>query len=241
MTMNGQRHPRRFVRDSFRILLLFIASAVISVPWVSVNAQDGSDRAPRFAGTPFTAQLCLRSSLPFVWVRTSPSSQAAVRETLYPADYAKVAMANGVGYDDGVQRWVQVSAFPTATRFFTGWIEQSALVGMLSEGDTCPGTVQPVGIPPHPHLPGAVRLKPGIPFAWQRSAPSSYAPVIDDQLLRAGMSCWASGSPFPMPVLTSLRIFYWDGVQWWVQIGHAPREYSARGWVEAASLEHCPS
>lgn len=186
-----------------------------------------------FFGTPGSVLMCLNPSLPFVWLRDAPSSYAGVRGVLFPHDYAKL-VKNGVGAtSDGTQWWYTVSAFPTASQFFSGWVEASAFVGTgdspANSPQGCPASDSPSE--PRPTLVGSVCLNQRVPFIWERRAPSSYAPVEDT--VYAASPCEGLAFP-PMSIWGA---FYWDGVQWWAQVAHAPREYSSRAWVEVKSLQ----
>ncbi len=201
-----------------RVLLLVCSVVTLFSVGNTAYAQSPSP----FVGTPQSTPLCIHSGIPFVWVRTAPSSFAGTLMTLYPRDYAKLTI--GVQAKDAVQWWVRANITISARRFVQGWIEADSL-------SACEQTFVPTGAPPPPNWEHtALCLKTGVPFVWERIAPSSFAPVAST---RSAGSCNVGS----MPALTSWNIYRWDGAQWWVLVGHPPREWSSKNWIEVNSLQ----
>jgi len=76
-------------------------------------------------GSVAAAPMTVTSSLPFVWLRSAPSSYAAAVYTLYPG-YAATVETTGNTAWDGYQTWAEV--YLIANSGIRGWVEQGSLV-----------------------------------------------------------------------------------------------------------------
>ena len=76
-------------------------------------------------GSVAAAPMTVTSSLPFVWLRSAPSSYAAAVYTLYPG-YAATVETTGNTAWDGYQTWTEV--YLIANSGIRGWVEQGSLV-----------------------------------------------------------------------------------------------------------------
>jgi len=74
-----------------------------------------------------------------------------------------------------------------------------------------------------------LRLAPGVPFAWIRSEPSSYARILKT-LHPAAYANLQIVSYSPTP------IFSWDGYQNWYMVHPYPMDTTVVGWIEQGSL-----
>lgn len=76
-------------------------------------------------GSAAAAPVAATTSLPYVWVRSAPSSNAAVLYTVYPTSYATLETTGNTQWD-GYQTWAEV--YVTANANIRGWVEQGSLV-----------------------------------------------------------------------------------------------------------------
>lgn len=161
--------------------------------------------------------LQLVNGVPFAWIRSYPSSYAPVLTTIYPSSYATVKVVayspNPTWFWDGYQNWFMVHPYPVNTQI-VGWIEQASLA-----------TGYASGYPPEDPtqlaqwiIPGSAQVKPGVPFLWLRTQPSSHAGII--AVMPAGATLSLLGSPS------------FDGVQWWWQVSFTTRRGVKTGYVE---------
>lgn len=198
-------------------LMVLMIGLLMSMPSLSSQAQTG----PGMIGYPPASFVCLKPRIPFVWLRSAPSSYARAVSTLLPADYLRLTTSRDEQFD-GTQWWLRVYAFPSSDRYFTGWVEESSFV--VSEG--CPTIL----IPPHPDLSGTLCMARGLTVVMERPAPSVYAP--GSPAFPNTTNC----GTYPLPSVSSRDMYYWDGASWWVNIGHPPREFSSQAWIEARYL-----
>lgn len=78
-----------------------------------------------------------------------------------------------------------------------------------------------------------LRLTPGVPYAWLRSAPSSTAPAIRTLYPVAYANLQTD-------LNTPATNYFWDGYQNWYRVHPYPLDKDVIGWVEQASLEYAP-
>lgn len=190
---------------------------------------SASTAKPIQAGTPvpplpagfenWSGNFTLRSAVPFVWVRATPSSIGQVITTVYPSSvFAASATAGGATFSwDGVQWWGYV-VLPTTT--ITGWVEIGSLQRIVVNGPT--NTPQPQTSPRGSWTTATtLRVKSRVPFVWLRAAPNSYAGVL--LTVASGISLTVANDNAVL-----------DG-QWWWLVKHPGS--GVTGWVEQASLE----
>ena len=183
------------------------------------------------AGTGVT----LATGVPFIWVRTNPSSAAPVRVVAYHGAQLSIRDANPVS--DGAQLWWLVN-YPLLNLY--GWVEQRSLMTTASNPTPMPTTastsaspaplptsantaVPPTVAPPAGSyaqwgVPGIVRVKKSVGYAWLRVTPG--AAFIETLL---------SGS---LVLLKDAPAF--DGVQYWWPVQTTGNK---TGWIEQNSLE----
>lgn len=77
-------------------------------------------------GSVAAAPMTVTSSLPFVWIRSAPSSYAAAVYTLYPSYNATVETTGNTTWDS-YQTWTEV--YLIGNPGVRGWVEQGSLVG----------------------------------------------------------------------------------------------------------------
>jgi hypothetical protein len=165
--------------------------------------------------------LRIASGVPFVWIRSGPSSAAPVLKTIYPAAYANLQIvsfsATPIFSWDGTQNRFAVHPYPMDTNV-VGWIEQASLAGVSTTGYPPEDpTVQAAwGVPVKGHV------KPGVPFLWLRAGPASDAGIL--------ITIPAHGA------LTILGPPSFDGVQWWWTVNYASGRGVRRGFVEQALI-----
>ena len=76
-------------------------------------------------GSAAAASVAATTSLPYVWVRSAPSSSASVVYTVYPTSYATLQTTGNTQWD-GYQTWAEVTVI--ANSGIRGWVEQGSLV-----------------------------------------------------------------------------------------------------------------
>jgi hypothetical protein len=205
------------------VLLLFIVLFTFSsVGTVAARRAD----TPTPVHKDWTGKFSIAQTVPFIWLRTSPSSTASVISTLY-APTVFIASVNPSGESqifDGVQWWGFVSLPMTVT---FGWVELNSLVRYTEGGPTStPAT--PNNLPAHEawNTSSVVKIKSQVPYVWLRAAPDSHG-----------------GALITLPPAVLLSVSYsnavYDARQWWWQVKHAST--GVVGWVEQASLELAPS
>jgi hypothetical protein len=180
------------------------------------------------------ALLRVKASVPFSWLRVSPSADAHILATAPSGDFLVVAGATPQW--DGVQWWWRVRWGGVI-----GYVEQQSLdlvlaaptsSGPPSAATTIPPTATqppPTGTPrPHQTTQATwsagsqLRVIQAVPFAWLRTGPSSAGQPFDT-LSPGTLLIVVSASP------------QWDGVQWWWQVRRT--NGSIYGYVEQDSLE----
>jgi hypothetical protein len=180
------------------------------------NATVAPTQEPSAGWTAGTA-LVVKDEVSFVWVRTTPASNAPIRATLNHGGRVVVRDANS-NKNDGVQWWVLVTV-PSLNTF--GWIEQKSLQVAPAQPTVAP-TTAPSGTAATWKVPNVVQVRPEAVFVWLRSAANSGAPVLDTVQL-AGLLVIRGNNPT------------WDGTQWWWLV-QSP--YSGVvGWVEQKSVD----
>ncbi len=183
---------------------------------------------PAVSNAQGSSTLCVRLQVPFVWIRVAPSSSAEVLETDYPTDCVPRPMTwvNHVTSYDGVQTWLQVTAFLHQPQ--TGWVEFNSVFEPGAATQPPPS----VALPTPPQIAsGGYRVLTSVPYVWLRTSPSSSAPVLN------------TVNRHDCQTIPPIDVFneapYWDGAQWWVHVGIPPRDTSVNGWVELRSLTRC--
>lgn len=209
-------------KSAIRHLLLFLVPSIFAVQLIASTtamAQSGA------ANWPMGTELVVHPGVPFVWIRNTPSSNGAVRLTIFPRWPVKTASAQPVW--DGVQWWWFITTRTlNDARTVTGWVEQKSLLARLLPGTAFPSPtplVAPSDNPPPTWAPGTVLyIKRAIPFVWLRTAPNSYAAIVQTFQGRN----------------VSLIFSYtrWDGVQWWASV-NTQGVVPLYGWIEVNSLE----
>jgi len=216
---------QKMQKNKWRVIALIIILLMLIAP---ASASQAQSVGPIMTGIPYGYLVCLKPNLPFVWLHNTASSYSGVSLTLYPASYTRLVSASYEAFD-GTQWWLNVYAFPNNSLIRAGYIEETSFASNSADG--CQPPPNGANVPPHPQMIGPLCIKPNIPFIWERRAPSSYAPF--SQLVFNDGSCSSGG----FANRTATNNFYWDGVQWWIQVAHPPREFSSRAWVETNSLQ----
>ncbi len=200
------------------LLMLLGAASTMAAP----PSQSGQTPAQSWG---VGALLRVKASVPFSWLRVSPSTTARSILTVPRGDY--LVVAGPTPQWDGVQWWWRVRYGAVI-----GYIEQESLELVIaaptSVGPTA--TAIPPTQTPRPRqtaqanwTAGAqLRVIQGVPFAWLRTGPSAAGQPFDT-LPRGTLVTVVSPSP------------QWDGVQWWWQVRRTTGGIA--GWVEQDSLE----
>src|SRR5258708_15467936 len=208
---------KSFIRIGTAGLLLFIfwSASVGTIATASTPAPT-----PTAIYSNWTGDFVIRSSVPFVWLRTTPSSYAQVITTIYPPSVviASSDPNQGALFWDGVQWWGFVNLSMTVVR---GWVELAFLdrTGPIDVRVT--PSPEPGGRDSWP-VGTVLRMKSQIPFIWLRAAPASYTEILV-----------TAAPPAVFTVSSSQSVS--DGTQWWWQVKHAAS--GVIGWVEQASVE----
>jgi len=216
----------QFLQRKLRLACFLVGVAALSLSIQGTVRAEPSTGG--FEGVPGSTLICVKTGIPFVWLRNAPSSYAPPVMTLYPQDYQKLVTTQTIR-EDNIQWWVLVQAFPSATSFGEGWVEANSLT------TRCGGLIPLANAPAHSNWNGkTVCIKPGVPFVWERTAPSSYAPSKNTI---AYADCAALLTPIAAFQQFSFDVgYYWDGAQWWVHLGAPPRVSSFEFWIEMNSL-----
>lgn len=178
---------------------------------------------------PVGTAVTLSNGLPFVWLRSSPSSGAPVRVVVY--QHAQLNIRDATPVSDGTQLWSLVN-YPLLNLY--GWVEQKSLVPAgIPAAAAMPIVPPPAMIPNTPTtvptavsptsyaqwgVPGIVRIRKSVAYSWLRTVPGG---AIAQTLL--------SGS---VVLLKDAPVF--DGVQFWWPVQTTA---SQTGWIEQKSLE----
>lgn len=133
-----------------------------------------------FVGAVAATPMTVAASLPFVWIRSAPSSSATAVYTLYPSYHAVVETTGNTAWD-GYQSWTEV--YLIANAGVRGWVEQGSLVTMVAPvSDVQPQTPywphgtswgQPQYLVPYwpqPYIPPGYYQQPG----WYQPYPGDY-------------------------------------------------------------------
>jgi hypothetical protein len=175
------------------------------------------------ANWPLGAQVRVKLSVPFSWLRNAPSSGAGIVDTAVRGELLIVASASPL--QDSLQQWWWLVRRSSGTAI--GYVEQDSLeaVGAGPTATPVPGATSVPGATPAAQTwpVGSIRsIKASVPYVWVRTSPSSGAGV--QLTLYPG---WL--------VLVQNATPAWDGVQWWWQIWVPAR--NVVGWVEQNSLQ----
>jgi hypothetical protein len=207
----------------FKLLVCVAISACFSSEVVNPVAAQGTE----------LTKLCVRKSITFVWIRVAPSSDAGVLDTTYPFNCVTRPLywVNRNTAWDGTQTWVEVTTWVPQG---PGWVEQNS---MFNPDNATPQPTQTNSTQPTPPTLIANKglfVRGDVPFVWLRTLPSSYASHMDMTITNHTCQPYA-----PLAPLSSTDGLYWDGVQWWMQVGVSPEPF-VNGWVEFKSLATCP-
>jgi len=209
-----------------RLMLLCCVIGIIGVlPLTSLAVMAQSVSSSWTVGT----RLVVSASVPFVWIRTMPASNAPVRATLYPR--SNVTVKDAAPRWDGIQWWwlITVPFTNSPVSGVSGWLEQHSLLTGTPPG-TLPVDLTPTFMPaPITMLPitwplgTLITVKSNVPFVWVRNEPSS-----------------VSGVNFTVPQAEHVTLKYtesarWDGIQWWIHV-NTLGEVTEGGWVEKHSM-----
>jgi hypothetical protein len=184
--------------------------------------------------------VTITTGVPFIWIRTSPSSAAPVRVVAYRNALLTIRDANPVS--DGTQLWWLVN-YPLLNLY--GWVEQRSLVTTVNNPTPVPTSSAPIVVPtvgpvsaatavpstPVPPtsvpsassfakwgVPGIVHIRQTVGFAWLRVVPGG---AIAQTLLSGSMLLLKDAPTF-------------DGVQYWWPVQTTGNQ---TGWIEQNSLE----
>jgi|GEM_PF-599645 len=117
--------------------------------WVEQNslqfAGPSATTAPNITPAPWTTSsaVVVGGAVPYVWLRTSPSSNGNVVATAHSTNW--LAVANSAPHWDSVQWWWLVQQLPNGS---AGWVEQNSLVllpngsGPINATNALSGTMQ---------------------------------------------------------------------------------------------------
>jgi hypothetical protein len=158
--------------------------------------------------------LAIKSGVPFVWLRKSPSSSAEVAYAVNYSAKTRFVIDYWPSVYDGYQNWWLVRLVSDKSK--GGWVEQSSLVDATAPDNT------PAKANWSTNFAGGIRA--GVPFVWVRNAPNSSAGVLFTLL---------PGDPFI--VLVDPQPIY-DGRQWWWTITSPVPTSPKNGYVEQASI-----
>ncbi|MEP7289873.1 MAG: hypothetical protein ABI947_29330 [Chloroflexota bacterium] len=209
-----------------------ITSSVVG--WVEQNSLEliggvaTATPTPIVTGTPSGAAanwqptniVRVKLTIPFVWLRSVPSSFGTV---LYQESTGILLTIQDKAQSDGTQWWWPVR---DTVSNVVGWVEQNSL-----DLVTGSGVITPTAIGPQPtativswNVSTKVRVRLSIPYSWLRSNANSYASVN-----------------FTAPAGTVLEVLggpQTDTTQWWWLVKISGTNSS--GWVEQNSLELAP-
>jgi hypothetical protein len=225
--------PKRLLIVMFVVLLLLPVGAAFAYPFC------GPDQPPNqpsgFCRYDLTGNDTYRVApgVPFVWLRTEPSSHAAIRATIWPSAGASMVTVGGVARWDGVQWWYEVRTYPSG--HVTGWVERVSLAQVvLNSPPVLTPTPTPFPAPPpdgvsDPSIeiqadwrpPFNARVEAGVPFLWMREAPNAGRII------------------FTLPRNGAFRVIgpaAYDGRQWWWQVSFGIGTTQYVGWVEQGSI-----
>ena len=168
-------------------------------------------------------QLRIGSGVPFVWLRATPSSYGQIRSTVWSSSGAVLQVVSYPPSWDGYQSWYFVAR--TGNLLVNGWVEQASLVNAVRVITPIPVTSLKANWP----VPIIASLKPGLPFGWFRSYPTSYAPNVY--------------TIYPKTLFTVLAnpAASFDGVQWWWPVRLLIPGIAVSGWLEQASIVSNPT
>ncbi|MCC7207852.1 MAG: hypothetical protein IT323_11130 [Anaerolineae bacterium] len=211
---------------AFMAMALVIAASLGATPVRAIgpcgpfNPMDAPSANCRPA---FTNGQYLRivDGISFVWLRTSPSSQAAVVATAWPrqGSFSVSGAPGNPFFFDGYQWWWYVQMYPGGWR---GWVEQYSLTpetpSTLYMGEA---THQP---PPTWGAPADAMLRAGVPFAWLRIEPRSDSPFTTTIL--PGMTFRVMAEPSPVS----------DRYQYWWPVAVMTAQGQRTGWLEQSSI-----
>jgi hypothetical protein len=208
-------------------LIVLWGSAVTTSQAASLLQATPTNQVGWQAGT----LVRVKPTVPFSWLRRTPSSAAAVLDTAPSGDYLVIYASTPIW--DGVQWWWTVRRGN-----LIGYVEQDSLEVVMmaptATGTAVPPTSTAPTIEAPTAMPGAtttpatwvpkmlLRVKPAKPFSWLRGTPSSGALPVD----------YAPSLDFLSVVSATPQ---WDGVQWWWQVRRVSG--SITGYVEQDSLE----
>lgn len=208
------------------VMALIIAASLSAAPAHAVGpcgpfqAMDtpSANCRPAFAAGQY---LRIVDGISFVWLRASPSSQAAVVGTALPrvgGFGVSGALGNPFSFD-GYQWWWYVQMYPGGAR---GWVEQYSLTpetpSTLFMGEATHES------PPTWGAPITATLRVGVPFAWLRVEPRSDSPFTYTLLPGATFRVMSTPSP------VSDRYQYWWPVTVTTPVGERT------GWLEQSSI-----
>lgn len=202
--------------------LLFSAAGVFAYPFCGPHQPPNQYSA--FCRYDLTANdtYRVRSDVPFVWLRSDPTSTAPVVHTVYPSADATLVTAGAAGYWDGYQWWWEMTTYPGREQ--RGWVERISLAQVVittpPDESVTDASIQLQAKWETPF--GAImEQSENVSFVWIREQPA------------VGRILYSIRPTEPFQVIGSPES---DGYQWWwpVRIGSAAATIT--GWVEQGSI-----
>jgi hypothetical protein len=218
---------RRRVVFALVATILVAASGLSATPARAIGpcgAFQAPDTPSANCRPAFTSGQYVRivDGVPFVWLRASPSSHAAVLATALPrrTGFSVTRALDAQASFDGYQWWWNVQMYPSGGQ---GWVEQASLTAET------PSTLYVEPAPTHEPPPAwgtgvTATLRAGVPFAWMRIEPRSDSPF--NYTLLPGASFFVLSEPSPVS----------DRYQYWWPITAMTPQGRRTGWIEQSSI-----
>lgn len=169
--------------------------------------------------------VTIAKSVPFAWLRETPSSTAKPLATVHPGTTLRMhspANTPPQSHWDGYQWWWQVKDVNKGT---IGWVEQASLIYLVTNPTPPAEPTEDTSITRLAtwSAPVQAQIESGISYVWLRAAPNEGIVAT----IRAAQRFTLLSSPAPQ----------FDGYQWWWAAELTSSQGTQMGWIEQGSVQ----
>ncbi len=165
-----------------------------------------------------TEVMSIVSGIPFVWLRTEPSSNALPAYTVSASEDVRLTITDAGGVFDGYQWWWPVKLNSDST--IHGWVEEASLDFAPAPTPTVDASI---AVQASWQTPLNVQAEAGVPYIFLRKSPGS-SDVLTT--LKPGVTFTLQSKPAAV----------FDGYQWWWPATYFDGKVVLAGWVEQGSV-----